>query len=104
MVDKVDAETHAILTEADHVRNLTTSDGWRIVKSKLDARILDLQNINNLDLTTTESAIFDLKARKMASDLLFAWLKDDIYGFIQQQESNSASLIDKPREDFIDRG
>lgn len=92
---KLDAETEKVLSEADHVRNMLDSDGWRIVKQKLDVRILDLQNINNLDLANESNTLFDLKARKLASDILFAWMKDDLYGFVQQQEDNQANAREK---------
>lgn len=101
---KVDKETHEMLSDADHVINMEASQGWRIVKTKLDGRILDLQNINNLDFATQETVLFDLKARKMAADLLFAWLRDDVYGFIDQNRSNSTSFAEKKiKDDFIDR-
>lgn len=98
----VDKETKEVLTEGDFVLALTNSQGWNIVKGKLDARILDLQNINNLNLDSKEDMLTDLKSRKMAADLLFAWLKDDIYGFIEQQEANRSALIDPKNGGFIE--
>lgn len=99
----MDTETKQILTDADHVKSMLNSDGWRIVKAKLDERILDLQNINNLDLTKPETLSIQLAARKMAVDEIWSWLRGDVMGFVEQQTNNTAKLIDKGVEDFIGR-
>lgn len=96
-------DTQKILTEADHVRAMTDSDGWKSVKGKLDAKILDLQNINNLDMTDVSTLPAQLAARKLAVDIIWAWLKADVYGFIEQQEANNQRVKDKEQETFIGR-
>jgi hypothetical protein len=96
---KTDSETAQILTEADEIKNLTESRGWGIIKAKLDAKILDLQNISNID---ENNLAIDLKARLLASRFLFAWLKEDVYGVIEQQEANSQALIEKS-DAFVER-
>lgn len=100
---KEDKETLQILTEADHVRSMTESEGWKSVKGKLDAKILDLQNINNLDLVDVTTLPTQLAARKMAVDIIWSWLKGDVYGFIEQQEANNQKEKDKEQENFIGR-
>lgn len=90
------------MTLADHVQSMLQSDGWKYAKEKLDQKILDLQNINNLDMTKPETLGIQLAARKMAVDEIWAWLKGDIYGFIEQQKVANEKLADKP-EDFIGR-
>lgn len=97
-----DKDTQKILTDADHVKSMLGSDGWAVVKAKLDGRILDLQNITNLDMTKPETLSAQLAARTMAVSEMFAWLKSDVYGFVEQQEANNQKLADKP-EGFIDR-
>ena|ERR1700749_2872890 len=97
-----DTETQKLLTDADHVKSLTESQGWEIVKARLDQRILDLQNINNLDLSKIDTLPQQLAARQMAVAEMFAWLKQDVYGFVHQQESNNQELLEKA-EDFIGR-
>ena len=91
-----DRETKDILTEADHVKSMTESDGWKSVKGKLEQKILDLQNINNLDLTDPNTLPTQLIARKMAVDVIWSWLKNDVYGFVEQQELNN-----KKEQDII---
>lgn len=97
-----DKETQNNLTAADHVKAMTGSDGWKIVEGKLTQRIMDLQNIANLDMNKPETLSTQLAARTMAVQEIYAWLKSDVYGFIEQQESNNQKLVDKP-EGFIDR-
>lgn len=101
-MNHADAETQKNLTDAEKVLLTLGSEGWAIIKAKLDEKILDLQNINNLDFTTEQSVLFDLKARKMAADLLFNWLKIDVYGFVEQQRAAAAKA--EPTGGFIDRG
>lgn len=100
---KDDKDTQEILTEADHVKAMIGSDGWKSVKGKLDVKILDLQNINNLDMADVGTLPAQLAARKMAVDIIFNWLKADVYGFVEQQESNSQKLASKESEEFIGR-
>lgn len=82
-----DKDTQEILTEADHVKAMTESAGWKSVKGKLDQRILDLQNMANLDRAKPLEAQID--GRMYAAEIFFQWLKSDIYGFVEQQESNN---------------
>lgn len=96
-----DKETKQILSEADHVKSLLGSDGWRIIKAKLDERILDLQNISNLDMGKVDTLPAQLAARKMAVEHVFEWLKKDVYGFVEQQESNGQKLTETP-ENYIE--
>lgn len=79
------------------------SRGWAVIKQTLDDRILDLQNIENIDGNTTDELMLDLKARKMASRIFFEWLKNDVYGFVAQQEANMRPPVPPTAEDFIGR-
>jgi len=99
----LDADTQKELTDGEEVSNLIQSRGWAVVKEKLDVKILDLQNINNLDLSTLDTIATQIAARKMASDLIFAWLKDDVFGYVEQQTANNVALRDKRDEGFIER-
>lgn len=83
-----DAEDKKLLTDAEHVQNMLQSQGWGVVKGKLDTLILDLQNINNIDMERPDTLSVQLAARKMAVDLIFGWLKRDVYGFVEQQRAN----------------
>ncbi len=90
MADIVDKETQKVFSDADHVRSMLGSIGWTLSKAKLDALIIDLQNINNLDLEKPETLATQLMGRKMASELLFVWLKD-LYGMVEQVDVSRMS-------------
>lgn len=98
----MDKEEGQQLTLADHVSSMLHSEGWKYAREKLDQRILDLQNINNLDMTKPDTLGIQLAARKMAVDEIWAWLKGDIYGFIEQQKVANEKLGEKV-EEFIGR-
>lgn len=100
----VDPETKKELSDGEEVANLLESRGWDVVKTKLDNRIIDLQNINNLDGDKPETLSIQLAARKMASDLLFGWLTSDVYGFAEQQKANAEMLLDPKDTSFINLG
>ncbi len=91
------------LTLAQHVESMLNSEGWKHVKEALDMRIIDLQSIANLDLTKPETVNIQIAARKMAVDEMFAWLKADVYGFIEQQKVAQEKL-GETNEDPISRG
>lgn len=96
---KLDEESQRQLTDSEEVARMLQSAGWQIVKNKLDEKILDLQNIENLD---ESNLAVDLKARIMASKILFAWVKGDVYGFVEQAEANLRKPEDAP-DDYISR-
>lgn len=98
----MDKEAAQQMTDADHVKSMLSSDGWNIVKAKLDAKILDLQNIHNLDMTQENTLSQQLAARKMAVEIIWSWLKYDVVGFVEQQEVNN-KLLEEKKEDFISR-
>lgn len=97
-----DKETKEILSTADHVKSMIQSDGWKHVYGRLQERILDLQNINNLDMTKVDTLATQLAARKMAVDEMWAWLKLDVFGFVEQQETNNQKQ-DVIKDSFIER-
>lgn len=99
----MDKETKQVLTEADHVKSMLNSDGWKSAYGKLQGRILDLQNINHLDMEKPDTLGIQLAARKMAVEQIWSWLKSDVFGFVEQQENNNAKMMDKKVDDFIGR-
>ena len=99
----MDKESTKILTEADFIEAMIASDGWKLVKAKLDNRILDLQNINNLDMSDVNTLPAQLASRKMTADYLFSWLKEDIYGFIEQQRAVMERQTEGKTDMFIER-
>lgn len=102
MNQKLDAETQKVLTDAEEVANLIESKGWGVIHGKLTEKILDLQNINNIDVSDPATLSSQLLGRKLASDLLFAWLKGDVFGLVEQAKANN--MVDAvDRESFVSR-
>lgn len=87
-----DKETQEILTDADHVKALLDSKGWGVIKPKFDTRVLDMQNIANLDMTKPETITIQLQARIMAAKEMADWYLKDVVGFVEQQETNNRAL------------
>ena len=77
------------------------SDGWKYAKEKFDARVLDLQNIHNLDYTSPDTLAVQLAARKMAVSQMTDWYLKDIVGFIEQQKVGQEPLAEK-QESYIE--
>lgn len=99
--DNLDADTNKVLTDAEEVRNLTHSRGWAVIHAKLVEKILDLQNINNIDAEKPETLTTQLLGRKLASDLLYGWLKADVFGAVEQ--ADAAKMPEEAPEGYIGR-
>lgn len=100
---KPDKDTATELTDAEHLSMMTQGKGWSIAYHKLTEAILDLQNINNVDTSSIESMTVDLKARKIAADMLFNWVKRDIYGTVEQAEVAKQALMNEQDNTYIGR-
>jgi len=99
----MDPETRKVFTDADHVKSMLESDGWKIAKERFDALILDLQNIHNLDMEKPDTLGIQLASRRMAVETMMAWLKG-LYGTVEQANTARDSLTDKGVDTFISRG
>ena len=95
----MDSETQKLQTDADKVIGMLNSDGWQVIHAKLNERIIDLQNINNIDTSDPATLGAQVAARILASQLLFDFLKKDVYGFVEQQSVNAA--VPPPKDDEI---
>jgi hypothetical protein len=79
------SEDRDIALEATKITTITGHENWPVVRAKLTDRILDLQNAFNILDTDPTAMIVDLKARKLATALMFDWLRD-IEGTVAQKE------------------
>lgn len=100
---KPDKDTEKVLSDAENLRLMTESEGWKIAYASLSERILDLQNINNVDDSSIENAIHDMKARKAAAAILFEWVKKDVYGKVEQGIVSQQAMENHEAETFIER-
>ncbi len=89
-------EDRSIALEATKITSITGHENWSVVRGKLTERILDLQNAFNILDTDPQAMVIDLKARKLATTLMFDWLRD-IEGTVAVKE-------EKPSESYIVRG
>lgn len=89
-------EDRIIALEATKIASITGHENWPVVRAKLTERILDLQNAFNIDDADPQAMVVDLKARKLATSLMFDWLRD-IEGTVAPRE-------DRPSDSYIVRG
>lgn len=85
--NKLDPETARLQNIAKSLKGLIEHEGWSIARDRLTTRILDLQNAFSIEGKTADEMFVDLRARKIASTILFEWLKD-IEGTVDQIETN----------------
>lgn len=97
----MDNETKEVLTVQDTIKKLTEHEGWGFVRSLLMSKIVDLQDINDVDTTSPENAVRDIKARQFAGKILLEWL-NEIEGTVEQSKSNNSLLPSK--DSYIVRG
>lgn len=96
-----DKETQKIVQEAKDIKDLLNHPGWGVVRSKLDARMLTLVNIESLDSKSPEDLAIEIKARQYASRILLQFLRDDVIGTASQVEFHKPLTLN--REEVIFR-
>ena len=103
MEQTLDADTRKQLTDGEEVANLLTSRGWGIIHEKFVKRVMDLQNLANLDMEKPETLSIQVAARIMAANEMGAWYAQDVVGFVEQQQTAADSMLDKRQDGFISR-
>lgn len=73
--------------EQSLIQEVVNHEGWAHVRQKLMDKILDLQNAFNIEDTGTSKMLVDLKARKLATQVLFDFLRE-IEGTAQQAKES----------------
>lgn len=72
----MDEETKQIVSENKLLLEMVETNGWRIARKKIADKIMDLQNAFNIDDSDPQKLIIDLNARKLATQILFDWLRE----------------------------
>ena len=54
-------------------------------------------------MSKPETLPIQLASRQMAVATIWDWLKQDVVGFVEQQENNTAKMVDKGVDEFISR-
>lgn len=83
----MDKETQQIDTQNKLAKDLVNHEGWKLVRTMFTDAILDLQNAFNIDDSDVNRIVTDLKARKLATTILFDILKN-IEGSASQADEN----------------
>ena len=89
----MDRETQAIVSEQKKLADLLGNEGWVIARNKFAEKVLDLQNAFNIEDKTPEEMVIDLRARKMATILLWDFLKQ-IEGAAEMPEAPTPTTKD----------
>lgn len=84
----MDSETERILIEQKTIKDLTGHQAWPIVRKKFTDKILELQNAFDIDAKDPQTMFVDLQARKIASTLLFDFLRE-VEGTADQADENN---------------
>lgn len=81
------AEDSRLFREGEMLQGFVHSEGWKWAKDRLTEKLMDLQSIMNMDDSSPENVILDLKARRMAVELLMSWLRQ-LEGRADQHQGN----------------
>jgi len=89
----MDKETKKILDEGKTLKDFMSHEGYGIAKSKLINRVSEIIDIHTMDMNVSpEQLAIELKARKLASQLVLDWIRIDIEGTVQQAETNGQNF------------
>lgn len=91
METKIDPETEQIKAIGKALKEMTETDGWGFARARLTDKILSLQNAFDIEESNPEEMVRELKARKIATQILYDWLKTDIEGEVAQLQINLPS-------------
>jgi hypothetical protein len=91
----MDKETTKIVRDVKTLDDFVNSEGWRIAKTKLVAKVSELIDISNVKEDTAEKMVVDIKARKYASDILVTWLNEVESSNTERAFHDDLTLTDK---------
>ena len=69
-------EDNIVTNEKAKLLELVQNDGWVVAKKIISDQILDLQNAFNIEGENEHDMFVDLRARKIASKILFDFLRE----------------------------
>ncbi len=84
----MDKETQQIYTEQKTIKTLVEVQEWSVARAKFVEKVLELQNAFDIDIASPDKMIIDLQARKMASSILFDFLKE-IEGTVEMADQTA---------------
>lgn len=72
----MDKETQKILTEQQLLSEVTSHQGWAVARRIFSDKILELQNVFDIETATPTTMFRDMQARKKAVEILWAILQE----------------------------
>lgn len=89
----MDKETKKILDEGKVLKEFISHEGYAIAKAKLFNRVSGIIDIHTMDMEQPPQQLaVELKARKLASQIILDWFRIDIEGTVQQAETNGQNF------------
>lgn len=98
----MDNETKKIISDGEKLKLMTEHEGWGVARSLLSAKILDLQMIGDIVDLDPQAMAIQAKAKRLAAEILYNFLKQDIEGTVEQLNNNNP--LPPKKEDYIVRG
>lgn len=92
----MDQETKEIIGEKRWIAEIVGHQGWSLVRGKIAAKIIDLQNAFNIEDGDPNTMLIDLQARKLASTMLFDFLRE-----IESAKSEVQEIETSKKSDFV---
>lgn len=91
----MDRETKNILQEQKLILEVTNHQGWKVVRKILEDKILGLQNVFDIETATPAAMLRDLQARKKATEILFAFLREveGARDVVEEQEVKNTHIV-----------
>lgn len=93
---KLDKDTDTILNEADALRQMIETEGWKIAKARLIKRVTQNSIIEGLNLDDP-NLVIQLKVRDQVATELVTWLRD-IEGTVEQGRNNNQMFYNETEE------
>lgn len=93
---KVDKETQQVLDKNQALFELVNHSSWKQARQIIADKILDLQNAFNIDDRDTAQMLADLRARKIATTLLFDFLREiegSAYEAVQDKKQLKSYIV-----------
>lgn len=90
-------EEKEIQSEGEQIAQVMGMPGWDLIEAEFEKEIMDLQSIQNIDDSSADAALADMKARNMSVKKMMAWWRK-IHGKVERKAFNKKN---SPEESHI---
>jgi hypothetical protein len=98
----MDKDTQEIISQAQYIKDMIESDGWRIAKRRLVEFAVKMTSTNILDKTKSDTAIVkELRANERAQNIIIKWLAE-IEGAVDHGKYLAETLANHEKEEIIE--